>query len=61
MNRRGGSTSYLLAPARCAGPAVANGRAKLVLMPSHVKPRKVIIHGHPTSVGSSRRSDTGFG
>ena len=40
----------MLAPARCAGPAVANGRAKLVLMPSHVQPRRIIINGHPTSV-----------
>jgi len=40
----------LLAPARSAGPAVANGRAKLVLMPSHVQPRRIIINGHPTSI-----------
>ena len=37
------------APARSAGPAIANGRAKLVLM-SHVQPRRIIINGHPTSV-----------
>jgi hypothetical protein len=33
-----------------ARPPVANGRAKLVLMPSDVQPRKIIINGHPTSV-----------
>jgi Ribbon-helix-helix domain len=33
-----------------ARPPVANGRAKLVLMPSHVQPRRIIINGHPTSV-----------
>jgi hypothetical protein len=33
-----------------ARPPVPNGRAKLVLMPSDVQPRKIIINGHPTSV-----------
>ena len=31
-------------------PAVANGRARLVLMPLHVQPRRIIINGHPTSI-----------
>ena len=44
------TSSGWLAPARSAGPAVANGRAKLVLMPSRVQPRRIIINGHPTSV-----------
>jgi predicted DNA-binding ribbon-helix-helix protein len=31
-------------------PAVANGRARLVLMPLHVQPRRIIINGRPTSI-----------
>ena len=31
-------------------PAVANGRARLVLMPLHVQPRRIIINGHPISI-----------
>ena len=49
-NKARSTSSGWLAPARSAGPAVANGRAKLVLMPSHVQPRRIIINGHPTSV-----------
>ena len=49
MNRRGVLHFLGLASARSAGPAVANGRAKLVLMPSRVHPRRIIINGHPTS------------
>ena len=52
MNRRG-VLHFLGLAGRRRGPpvpAVANGRARLVLMPSHVQPRRIIINGHPTSI-----------